>query len=357
MDYILDSELQLLADSVARFAADRREAAPGDDWAEMAALGWTALPFPEEAGGIGMGAVGTMVLIEGLAAARPEADYLASVVLAGGALLASPAHRGVVEAIAEGRARCAVAGLPLVGARPAAVAEPLPGGGARLSGTSLLMLGGRGATQVVVPAQLGEGAALYLLDLGAPQLRRQPRPLLDGGAADLLDLDGVEAAPGQRLDSGDAAGAVLARLRDAGLIAAAADNLGAMQVLMDAMLEHARTRRQFGRPLGAFQELQFRLVDAWIKLDEARSLLMTAAMAADAGRGDAARLAAAAWVQSLWSARVVGEEAVQLHGGLGMTEELAVGRYVKRLLVNELMFGGPEAHLTRFASMPDTLAA
>jgi alkylation response protein AidB-like acyl-CoA dehydrogenase len=123
-----------------------------------------------------------------------------------------------------------------------------------------------------------------------------------------------------------------------------------MQALFDLTLDYAKTRRQFGRAIGSFQTIQFRLVDLWIRLDEARSLLITATMAADEGHAEARKLTAAAWIQTLWSGRAISEEAIQIHGAIGMTEEYAVGRYVKRILVNELMFGPAEPHLARYRS-------
>lgn len=131
------------------------------------------------------------------------------------------------------------------------------------------------------------------------------------------------------------------------LVAAAADNLGATQLLYEMTLTYAKTRRQFGRRIADFQHIQFRLVDLWIKLDEARSLVKAAALAASEDHAQAAELARQAWIQSLWSGTACGEEAVQIHGAIGMTDEHLVGDFFKRILVNAFLFGPADYHLAR----------
>lgn len=152
----------------------------------------------------------------------------------------------------------------------------------------------------------------------------------DGG----LRLDGAELAHGD----GPAVAAPLAELRAAATITAAADHLGAMQQLFAMTLEYSRTRQQFGRPLSSFQALQHRLVDMFVAVEETRALVMAAAMAASESRADAPHLAAAAWDKARTRGQQIAQEAIQLHGGIGMTAECRVGDYVKRMLRNTPAF-------------------
>ncbi|WP_274626741.1 acyl-CoA dehydrogenase family protein [Arvimicrobium flavum] len=350
MDYSFDSETQMLAESVARFVKDHTEA-PGDLWPTIAELGWLGLPLPEAVGGIGLGGIGAMVVMEGLGAGSLAVPFIPSVVMAGGVLARSPAHSDTLSSLIEGRSRITAA----CAADPEdvkAIARP-NGDHYRLSGSGILVLDVDGADAVVVPARLDNSSdiALFLVPLDGSGVELRAMTLADGRAAARLNMADASLAAAQRIEVGADGRGVLAATRDAALLAAAAENLGAMQTLFDLTLEYAKTRKQFGRAIGSFQVLQFRLVDLWIKLDEARSLVMTATMAADEGHADAAGLAAAAWIQTLWSGKAICEEAIQIHGAIGMTDECVVGRYVKRILVNELVYGPAERHLARYRSL------
>lgn len=349
MDYSFDNEARMLDDSVSRFVADHA-GKKQDLWPLMADLGWLALPFSEEAGGVGLGAVGAMVLMERFGAGLLSTPYIPSVVMAGAALARSPNGADRLSFLIEGRSRPAVACTwERDGARASARAD---GGNLVLTGSGLLVLGDDDADAVIVPAWT-DGAAepdLFLVPAGKDGVVFTSRALFDGGAARHMELKDVSVPSSCRLNARGEGGALLHAMQDAALLAAAAENLGAMQALFDLTLDYAKTRRQFGRAIGSFQTIQFRLVDLWIRLDEARSLLITATMAADEGHAEARKLTAAAWIQTLWSGRAISEEAIQIHGAIGMTEEYAVGRYVKRILVNELMFGPAEPHLERYAS-------
>lgn len=348
MDYTPGDDLRMVAESVGRFVADRA-GANGDPWPQMAELGLPGLPLPDASGGSGLGAAGTMVVMEAFGAGLLATPFVPSVVMAGSLLSRCPAEGGRIAALIAGQARFACA-LPDGAGKVPATARA-GGDGRRLTGRGILVLGAETAGAVLVPAWQENGeAGFFLLSPDGAGVRLHDMTLADGRRAARMDLS--EAAPMTHLRPEGEPGAILRALHGAALLAVAAENLGAMQRLFDLTLGHVKTRSQFGRPIGAFQTLQFRLVDLWIRLDEARSLVMTATMAADAGAADAARLAAAAWIQTLWSGRAISEEAIQLHGALGMTEESVIGRYVKRILVNELLFGPPEAHLARFSGLP-----
>lgn len=344
----LDDEIHMLAETVDRYVADRAggRASGGDAWTELADLGWLLLPYPEAAGGLGLGAAGVSAVMQGHGRGLLPTPYLPFIVMAGGALARCPRAADALAAVMAGERRVA-AGFAV--GRPAAITAEPDGAGWRLGGTQPHVLAVDEADAVLVAARPGAegGTGLFLVGLDLPGVTVETYPLPDGRRAGRVILDGVALPAADRLDDGDAA-ALLGDVETATLLAAAADNLGAMQVLYEETLAYAKLRKQFGRPIGSFQSLQFRLVDMWIKLDEVRSLVASAAAAGDGP--EAAQLAVAAWIQSLWSGRSIGEEAIQLHGAIGMTEEHAAGRYVKRILVNELLFGAPERHFARYRS-------
>ncbi|MGO4835921.1 acyl-CoA dehydrogenase family protein, partial [Rhizobiaceae sp. 2RAB30] len=300
----------------------------------------------------GMGPVGTMVVMEGFGTGLVCAPYIPSVVVAGGLLARSPEQAERLSRLIEGSFRVVAASLREPDrVETVACAD---GDAHRLNGTGILVLAADGADAVVVPARMENSSqiAFFVVPLDGSGVELQTQTLADGRSATRVSLTDVRLAVGHRINDCGDGHAVLRATKDAALLAAAAENLGAMQRLFDMTLEYAKTRKQFGRAIGSFQAIQFRLVDLWIQLDEARSLVMTATMAADEGRADAAKLAAAAWIQTLWSGKAICEEAIQIHGAMGMTEECAVGRYVKRMLVNELVFGSAEHHLGRYRSLP-----
>ncbi|MGI6853932.1 acyl-CoA dehydrogenase family protein [Mesorhizobium sp. 1B3] len=340
----------MLAESVTRFVSDHTDA-PNDLWPHMAELGWLGLPFSETAGGIGLGAVGTMVIMEGLGAGLLSTPYIPTVVTAGGLLAYCSEQADRLSSLIAGKLRIVAACLHHTDDVPAVAHAD--GDGYRLNGAGILVLGADEAEAVVISARV-EGSSeigIFLVPLDSRGVEPQVQELPDGRKAVRMSLADISLAAGDRINGQGDGRTMLSATRDAALLAAAAENLGAMQTLFDMTLEYVKTRKQFGRAIGSFQALQFRLVDLWVKLDEARSLVITAAMAADEEQADAPRLAAAAWIQTLWSGKAICEEAIQMHGAIGMTEECAVGRYVKRILVNELMFGPAERHLTRYRSL------
>lgn len=376
MDYSFDSETRMLDDSLVRFVSDNT-GSKQDLWPQMAELGWLSLPFAEEAGGAGFGNIGSMVLMERFGAGLISTPYIPSIAMAGSALAQSGSQTERLAAVIEGRSRPAIAGLwgqdiAQFSARqsgdgpgngpgngPGDGAGDSAGGSFVLNGSATLIPGASDAKidAVIVPAQISGSSepALFLVTEGQQGVSFTAQTLFDGSTAQRLTLNDV-AVPAAQLLTGQNQGqnqgsSALRAMWDAGLLAAAAENLGAMQTLFDLTLDYARTRNQFGRAIGSFQTIQFRLVDLWIKLDEARSLVMTATMATNDGHEDAHRLTIAGWIQTMWSARAISEEAIQIHGAIGMTQEFDVSRYVKRILLNQLVFGSAERHLQYYRSL------
>jgi len=353
MDLLDSPELTLLRDSGARFVAEYADRAdPERLWAHFRDLGWLGLDLPEQQGGSGLGPAAAAVLMEVFGRAALASPYLTGSLFAAGILARCPSAGRALEALLHGRARVAVqANLALPECDAAASGLAMAEGDAslRLDGRALLLGWARPDAAIVLAQAVRDEPALLLLPvIDGPGAAFEPVAFADGGAGTRVELNDVAAAHGVVLARGAPGRAILDSARLAALLGAAADNLGATQALFDATLAHVKLRRQFGRAIGSFQALQFRLADMWIKLDEARSLVMAAARAPTDDEAEAVRLTTAAWIQSLWSGHMMAEEAVQMHGAIGMTEQCAVGRAFKHLLVNELIFGGEDVHLAAY---------
>ncbi|WP_158442382.1 acyl-CoA dehydrogenase family protein [Paracoccus aminophilus] len=307
------SDLEVLARSVARFADEAKGTDPLPGLAELGLIGagLSEAQGGAEAGAQGEAAIATEIGRAGLQATPALECVLVPLLLAG---------TDLGTQVSAGAARVAVSGN-LLDARPDHAGLPFTAFGPE-GATQVLMLDGSGALRLAPlpgPArQMIDGRAIWTV------------PPVDAGT---VIAGGAEALP-----------LALARA----LSAAAADATGAMGALYEMTLAYMRERRQFGQALGSFQTIQFRMVDLSIALEEARALSGAAARALDAQDPRAAQLAHAAWVQAVTSGGLIAREAVQLHGGIGMTEESATAPLVKRLTVDEQVFGGVEAHLGRY---------
>lgn len=383
MDFDFTDEQSLLKDSVARWAADRygslekveasRRKPLGfdeDAWAQLAELGLLGLPFSEEDGGFGGGPVETMIAVEALGRHLAPEPYLASVVLGGGALrLAGTAaqREALVPGLVEGSHRLAFAH----GERQArydradvATTARREGDGFRLDGAKAVVLNADAAQTLVVSARTAggqrdeAGLSLFLVPADAPGLTITPYPTQDGGRAADLVLDGVTLAPGALLGEADAGLPVIERVLDEGIAALCAEAVGVMEALHALTVDYLKTRKQFGTAIGGFQVLQHRAVDMLMSLEQARSMALYATMMA--GSDDAAERApavSAAKVQVNRAARYIGQEAVQLHGGIGMTLEYLGAHLFRRLATIEYLLGDTPYHLRRVSDAGGLLGA
>ncbi|TKT78195.1 acyl-CoA dehydrogenase family protein [Aquamicrobium sp. LC103] len=358
MNFDLSDEQRMLDDSLARLLADHADfetrrrlssRAPGwspELWAEFARLGLLALPFDEKQGGIGGGPVDTMLVMRQLGRALSAEPFLETCVLA--PVLLSEDGGGVVTAlrgdIMEGRAICTVA------ARQESadlVQAASTGGEWRLTGNASLVPWGGEADWLILPAETGKGLALFLIEGERAGVTRRGYPTQDGRRSAKITFKDAVA---QRLAASDAGG-LLDRARATALAAICAEAVGAMESCLEQTVEYLRTRQQFGTVIGKFQALQHQAADMVIALEQARSMAFFAAMNCE--QADAAlreRALSAAKVQINRSARSIGQAAIQLHGGIGMTMELAIGHYFKRLTMIELSFGDLDHHLDRLAA-------
>jgi len=365
MNFDLTDEQTMLRDAFSRFLADRygfeqrralRLSADGWSrpvWAWLAEQGYLAASFPEADGGLGGGAVETMVIAEALGAHLAAEPYLASIVLAGTALRLS-----------SGQARTeALAGL-LSGALTASFCEedgaaPVRAVGTEtgwmLTGGKVNVIHGASADRLVVTAETAQGLGVFLADAAALGITRRRHATFDGLHAAEIGFAGVSAVP---LAFGPRAEALVERVRQHGIAWLAAEAVGIMRMLLDLTVDHLKTRRQFGEALGSFQALRHRAVDMLVAVEQADSAKIYAVTMIDAPDRAERRKAFAAVKAVIGAAgRVVGQAAVQLHGGIGVTDEHRVGWGMRRLTMIDMMLGDSDHHIAALAELGGFLAA
>ncbi|MCC7259353.1 MAG: acyl-CoA dehydrogenase family protein [Gammaproteobacteria bacterium] len=369
MNLQLTSEQQMLRESAARWVAERGRPAQGAvtvgpvgaRWREMADMGWLAMTLPERDGGLGQGVAEACVLAEALGAGPVVEPYLPAVVLAGGLLAAggSDAQRQRwLAALASGETLV----VPATSERAAghdigltATRAARQGTGWVLDGDKTAVAAGDIAQAWIVAARADESTiAFFLIERGTAGVTPRDFPSIDGAGACALSLRGVRLDDSARLPG--ATRAAFGQVNDQALLVACAESVGAMDTLVKATVEYTKQRIQFGRPLAANQVLRHRMADMSIATEEARSITLGAILALqDAeGSGNAlarTRAAAAARAKVGMAARRVAEEAVQLHGGMGVTEELTIGVYLRRQMALDAMLGPAEWHLRRHAQL------
>ena len=376
MDFDLSDEQRLLKDSVERLLADRygfeqRRVYAGtpegwsrEIWAHYAELGLLGLPFAEEHGGFGGGPVETMIAFEAFGRALALEPYLATVVLGGGVLRhggSEAQHAEFVPRIADGSHVLAFAHSE-PGARYdlADVSTRARRDGASwvLDGQKGLVIHGDSADTLIVGARTAgsrrdrHGIGLFLVDAGAQGVSRRGYATQDGQRAAEILLDGVRVGGEAVIGDPENALPVIERVVDEAIAALAAEAVGAMAAMHELTVDYLKTRRQFGVPIGSFQALQHRAVDMLIALEQARSMAYLATMmAGEEDVSERRRAMSAAKVQIGRSGRFVGQQAVQLHGGIGMTMEYKVGHYFKRVTTIDLLFGDADEHLARLAAL------
>lgn len=373
MNFNLSEEQVLIQDSIVRFVGDHYDYAKRnatvalehgfdpEHWRQFAELGWLSIPFAEQYGGFGGGPVDDMVIMQEFGRGLVAEPYLPTVLLFGG-LLQHAASADLGEALipqiiagelqgafafTERQSRYALADI--------AARARQEGGDWVIDGEKTVVLNGGAADKIIVAARSAggqydeQGITLLLVDGAARGLERTCYRMTDGQEAANLTFSGVRAEavigePGQGF-------AAMTPVIDRAMLASCASALGAMEYLHNATLEYCKTRQQFGVPIGSFQALQHRLVDTFAACENTRSLLYRAVCALEAGSDDVQRSLLALKVMAGRAGRHVGGEAIQLHGGMGMTNELPVGAYVKRLMILNTLFGDADHHQARFAAL------
>lgn len=368
MHFELSDDRRMLADTLNRYVREdypleeRQSAAASDlgysaeQWAKFAELGVIGALAPEDAGGFGGAGEDIMVVFEALGRGLVVEPFLATL-MATSALTGAGGSAELVEAALSGETRLAFAHGEPDGrysyTHVGTTAEEADGVW-RVSGRKSVVLNGASADQLVVSARISGdqdapgGIGLFLIDPHLGGAIANDFGMVEGGAAADISFDQCEAA----LIMADAYPAIETAL-GRGVLALTAEALGLMEQCRDLTLEYSKTRKQFGRPIGAFQALQHRLVDMVLEIEQARSAVILAAGKLDAPRAERERCLSAAKNLIGRVGRLVAEEAIQIHGGMGMTWEYPVGHFAKRLVMIDHLFGDVDFHLDRFASLPE----
>jgi alkylation response protein AidB-like acyl-CoA dehydrogenase len=375
MDLTPSDEQRLLRESADRFVsetytADHRRKVASDPlgfsaniWKQFADLGWLALPIAEAHGGLGGGAIEIGILMEAFGRGLVSEPYLSTVVI--GASLISECgseaqKQALLPKIADGSLYLAFAHserqarFDLADVRTTVKKAP---DGWRLDGNKTAVLDGNAAGQIIVSARIDDGngkpakLGLFLVPQGARGVALRDFPRLGGGRACNLELRDVQLPADALLGEGGDALPAIEAVVDRAMAALGAEAVGIMQTLLDQTLEYTKIRKQFGRPLSANQVIRHRLADMAMQCDEARSMALRAALMVDAEPVARGRAASGAKAKIGKCARFVAEQSVQLHGAMGVTEELDIGLYFKRLLAFDTLFGGTAHHYRRHASL------
>ena len=374
MDFDLTEEQRMLKDSVDRWIAEnysfeqrgRHMKCPGgwnrEVWARYAELGLLGIPFDEADGGLGGGPIETMLVMEAFGRGLILEPYLATVVLAGGLLrlAGSPGQRRIlVPQIADGSLTLAFAHTERHSryeiADVSTIARP-DGKSWTLEGEKIVVHHGDSADKLIISARTSgsrfdaEGITLFLVAGDAQGVVRRGYPTQDGLRAADVHLTGVRVSREDVIGQPGKAHTAIARVVDEAVAAVCAEAVGAMTALHDLTVEYLKNRRQFGVPIGSFQVLQHRAVDMLIALEQARSMAILASMAVAENDAEVrGRHMAAAKAQIGNSCRFIGQEATQLHGGMGLTMEYSGGHYFKRLTMIDSLFGNTAHQLQRLA--------
>ncbi|MGA3401065.1 MAG: acyl-CoA dehydrogenase family protein [Acetobacteraceae bacterium] len=374
MDFELSDEQRLLQDSITRLLGDRYafeqrknylktpEGFSPALWSQYAELGLLGLPFAEEYGGFGGGAQEIMLVMQAFGRALILEPYLATVVLGGTALrfAGSVAQKSeLLPAIAEGRMKLAFAHSERQARydlTDVVTTAKRSGNGWVLDGAKSVVTHGDAADRLVLSARTSgdrhdaDGITLFLVNTAAPGLARRGYATRDEQRAADVALSNVTVADADVLGEVGKGLAIVQRIVEAGIAATAAEAVGAMEAMHSMTLEYSKTREQFGKPIGSYQVVQHRLADMFMTMEQGRSMAMLATMMVEHPDPDErARKIAMAKVGVGQAARYVSQSAIQMHGGIGMTEEYAVGHYFRRCMVTERLFGDPAYYLQKLA--------
>jgi pimeloyl-CoA dehydrogenase small subunit len=372
MDFTFSEEQTLLRNSVQRFLQDRydfetrrkilasEEGWRPDYWKQFAELGLLAAPFAEGYGGLGGSAIETMIVMEEFGKGLVVEPYLPTVVLAGGLLRHGGTNAQKEELIPQ------IIGGDLVAAF--AYAEPQgrynladltttakkKGAAFVLNGHKSVVFGAPWADKLLVSARTAggqreeKGVTVFLVDKDAKGVSTRDYPTVDGFRASEVTFDNVEVPAEAIVGGADQGLALVERVADEAIGALCAEAIGAMKMITDATVDYSRTRKQFGVPIGSFQVLQHAMVDMYLNYEQSVSITYMINMKLDAPEAERKKAASAAKAHIGKAGRFIGQNAVQIHGGMGVTEELSVGHYFKRLTMINIMFGDVDHHMRRY---------
>lgn len=375
MDLSLSDEQKQLQEAAERFVRDkytfenRRKIAATEkgflpeNWAQMAELGWLGVPLTEAEGGYG-GPIETMILMEQFGKGLVLEPFLPTAVIGGGLLARAGSQAQKDELLApmmEGKKQFALAWLERqsrYNLADVSLKAEKSGSGYTLSGHKGVVYNGPSADSIFVLARTAGGAreekglTLFVVDAKAKGLSRRDYPTQDALRASELTFDKVSVGADAVLGTVDGGFSLVEDAVDRAIVALCAEAVGCMDAINAATLEYIKTRKQFGVAIGKFQVLQHRMVDCFTNAQEARSMTLMASLKIDDKDPIVRRKAASgAKVQIGKSGKFCGQSAVQMHGGMGVTDELSVSHYFKRLTMIDLMFGNQQHHLTRYSNL------
>jgi len=370
MALVLNDEQRMLRDSARDFLTQRAPVGhlrqlrdngsetgfSRDLWGEMTDMGWTAILVPEEYGGLDYGYSGLGLLLEECGRTLTPSPLLGTALTGVAALLraGTPEQRAEwLPAVAAGERILSLACDETGGHRPDRVAtraEP-HGNGYRLTGTKTAVIDGAAADVFIVSAAADQGLALFLVPAGANGVTVEPYPALDISVAARVTFDQVEVPASALLGSPDQGQAVLDHILDVARIGAAAELLGIAQESFGRTIEYLKERKQFGVPIGSFQALQHRAAQLHTEIELSKSVVLKALHALDEGAPDCAELASLAKAKVSTTAHRACCEAIQMHGGIGVTDDFDIGFFLKRCRILETLYGDRNFHLDRYARL------
>ncbi len=372
MDFSFSEEQTLLRNSVERFVQDkydfdtRQKIVSSDEgwsranWQQMGELGLLAAPFSEEQGGLGGGPIDVMLIMEEFGKGLVVEPFIPTIVQAGGFLRrGTPAQieehvPGIVSgetvwafAYAEPQGRYNLADIVTTAKKD--------GEGYVINGNKAVVLGGPWADKLIVTARTSggqrdaKGVTVFIVDKSAAGVSTRDYPTVDGSRASEITFENVKVGADAVIGEVDNGLPLVELVSDESIGALAAEAGGCMKMLVDDTVEYCKTRKQFGMPIGKFQVLQHRMVDMFMNHEQSVSISYMVNLKLGESEVERKKAASAAKVQIGKAGRFVGQQAVQLHGGMGMTDELRVGHYFKRLTMIDTQLGNVDYHLKRYA--------
>ncbi len=375
MDFSFSEEQTLLRNSVSKYIADNysydswRKFTRGDvgrdpkHWKQFAELGLFAAPLPEAHGGLGGGPIETLVIMEEFGKGLVVEPFVPTVVIAGGLIARAGSDALKAEwlpKIAAGETIIAFAFAEPQGRYNLAdikTTAKKQGANFVLSGNKAVVIGAPWADQLIVTARTAggqrdpKGVSVFLVDKKSKGIATRDYPTVDGSRASEITFENVEVPASRLIGTVDGGLPLIEQAVDEAIAAISAEACGGMKVLVDATVEYSKTRKQFGVPIGKFQALQHRMVDMFVNYEQAVSITLMVTLKLGEADEERAKAASAAKAEIGKAGRFVGQQAVQIHGGMGMTDELNVGHYFKRLTVIDTLYGSTDHHLRRYGAL------
>ena len=375
MNFELSEEQKMIQQSVERFVQENYDLSnrikissedPGfskEYWSSMAELGWLGLAFSEEDGGFGGNQIDTLVLMEQFGKGLVLEPFLANIVLGGGSIKRGGSKEIkdlIIPKLIDGSLQITLAYAEeqsRFDIEDVATSARKEGDGFIINGKKSMVLNAESADKIVVVARTNgsqvdeEGISLFLIDADAEGIDRENFPTVDGLRASEISFKDVQVTSECLIGEKDKGFSILQAVVNDAILALAAEAVGAMEVLYKDTVEYTQQREQFDHPLSDFQVLQHRMVDMFMEYEQCKSLLFRATMETVQDPSLSQRTIHALKHLIGKSGIFVGESAVQLHGGMGVTEELRIGHFFKRLLVIDSQFGNADFHLDKFTSL------